>query len=74
MSDYPLKRYGQWAGYPTGVAYNPNRCAYPVSDGRRTPFNHQCSKPKGHGDRGLFCKQHARKFPAAEKEIDGGAL
>ena len=69
--DYPHKRYGVGAMNPRGTKYDPTRCAYEVYGGWRS---YQCKRPSGHGDRGLFCKQHARKSPAAEKEIDGGAL
>ena len=71
MNDYPRKRYGQHIMHGFGRKYDPTRCAYEVGNGWRY---HQCKRPSGHGDRGLFCKQHARKFPASVKETDGGAL
>ena len=71
MNDYPRERYGRCAMDERGTKYDPTRCAYEVYGGWRS---YQCKRPSGHGDRGLFCKQHARKSPAAEKEIDGGAL
>ena len=70
--DYPHKRYGVGAMNPRGTKYDPTCCASAVYvDNWRS---HQCTRPSGHGDRALFCKQHARKYPAAEKEIDEGAL
>ena len=61
MNDYPLERYGVCAMDERGTKYDPTRCACTVSGNWRW---HQCTRPSGHGDRALFCKQHARKFPA----------
>ena len=63
MNGYPLKTYGVWAGNPEGTPYDPNRCADMVFTGFRI---RQCSRKPGHGDRGLFCKQHAKQHPAKE--------
>ena len=37
-----------------------------------TEFNqgwrsYQCKRPSGYGERALFCKQHARKYPATSE-------
>lgn len=51
-------RYGQWGGNPRGHAYNPELCAYQVSDGW---LYRQCSKKPGSGPAELYCKQHAKR-------------
>lgn len=53
---YPLDRYGVWNGDRKGEPYEPHRCAYAIMDGY---VSRQCSRKKGHGDKGLFCKQHS---------------
>jgi len=59
MNEYPKKRYGAWAG-SKGNSYDNNRCAEEVASG----WHHfQCSRKNGHGDRNLFCKQHAKRHP-----------
>lgn len=67
MNEYPKKRYGKWAGNNAGYAYKPDRCAEEV---RRGWLFGQCSRKNGHGDRGLFCKQHAKHHPAQEQDDD----
>lgn len=29
-------------------------------------FSYQCSRKNGHGLNGVYCKQHAKRYPAAE--------
>ena len=41
--------------------YNPDRCAYAVTDPPWYIDQHQCSRKPGHGPDGMFCKQHAKK-------------
>jgi len=54
------KRYGQWAGLPKGVSYDPQHCAAEVRDNY---ISRQCYKNPGHGTDGLYCKQHAKMYP-----------
>ncbi len=54
------RRYGVWAGNPMGHAEDTNRCiaevpAYP------SWTRAQCSRKRGHGPNGEFCKQHAKR-------------
>ena len=60
MSEYPKKKYGAWAGNVNGYKYYPERCAAEVSAGGWQYC--QCSRKKGYGLDGLFCKQHAKKY------------
>ena len=65
MRDYPLKVYGAWAGNSKGQPYDPERCAYAVRYDPRSPTKFQCSRKRGHGPDGLFCKQHAEIIEAS---------
>lgn len=53
----PDYRYGRWAGNEKGVAQNPQRCVAEVW-WPRYPYPTQCSRKRGHGPQGLWCKQH----------------
>ena len=62
-------RYGTWAGRPKGNTEDPLRCVEEVwpsgsGGGGWTPY--QCTRPRGHGPGGLWCKQHGKK--AEERE------
>lgn len=54
------RRYGVWAGEPKGRPEDPSQCIEEIWDN----FTHgyQCSRKRGHGPDGLFCKQHAKKI------------
>lgn len=54
------KRYGVWAGNPTGHKENSENCTEEV---RHNWTYSQCSRKKGHGKDKLYCKQHARRYP-----------
>jgi hypothetical protein len=60
MFEYPRKMYGD-NSWIKGKPYDPKRCAkevWPLAGwGSR-----QCTRPSGHGDRELFCKQHAKRM------------
>jgi hypothetical protein len=62
MTHTPLRRYGVWSGNPKGYRYKPDQCSIQVSDGTAwaAANAHQCSRKSGHGDGGMFCKQHAK--------------
>ncbi len=51
------RRYGRY-----GNPENPTQCIEEVSESGRYGyfFLHQCSRPRGHGPDGLYCKQHAK--------------
>ena len=61
--DFLNHRYGIWAGAPHGQEYQPELCAMEVYD-RRAMIEHQCYRKNGHGQYGLYCKQHAKRRPA----------
>lgn len=60
MSQRPAPiRYAVWAGNPKGFAENPKRCIEEVPCKPSGWYSVQCARPRGHGDHGLYCKQHA---------------
>lgn len=50
-------RYDQWAGNPQGVKEDVSRCAEEIMDGYHLV---QCRRKRGHGPKGMYCKQHAK--------------
>lgn len=50
--------YGAWAGNPAGHIENPSRCIESVCGNERGAMPHQCYRKRGHGEGGLYCKQH----------------
>lgn len=61
------RRYGQWGGNPKGDPENVTCCVATVTtDGRW--IGQQCSRPRGHGKDGLYCKQHAKRHPATGEQ------
>lgn len=54
------RRFGCWAGNPSGQRENSSCCIQEVS---RFPSHlyYQCARRRGHGPEGLFCKQHGKK-------------
>lgn len=52
-------KYGAWAGMPQGHKPDMALCCAEVADNSmRWPHYHQCSKKRGHGPDGAYCKQH----------------
>jgi hypothetical protein len=51
--------YGRIDSLRRGNKYNPNHCAYEVSEPPWYIDSHQCSRKSGHGSGQLYCKQHA---------------
>ena len=51
------RRYGQWAGNPRGWPEDVERCVESVFSGMRS---RQCTRRRGHGPEGLYCRQHGR--------------
>ncbi len=58
------RRYGQWAGNPDGEPEDKAQCVQKVW---QFMISGQCSRKRGHGRDGLYCKQHAEEHPAAGK-------
>ena len=57
------RRFGQWAGNPKGAVEDRTRCVEEVWPERGVAY--QCLRKRGHGTHGAYCKQHARRHPAA---------
>ena len=58
-----MRVYGQWAGNPKGVPENPAKCVesvYSKADLRCR----QCSRKRGFGPNGEYCRQHAKRHAA----------
>lgn len=53
-----MRHYGRWAGEPKGHPEDKERCVAQVQHWPHHIRN-QCSRRRGHGILGLFCKQHA---------------
>lgn len=61
--------YGAWAGNPKGIEEDEARCikevweqgsAIHVTSFRVGILAYQCSRKRGHGFQGLYCKLHAK--------------
>jgi len=51
------RRYGEWSGNPNGYPEDRRKCieeVYPEGQWH----SRQCSRKRGHGPDGLYCKQH----------------
>ena len=55
--------YGAWVGDPAGVPEDRARCIEKVQDSTGWHF-YQCSRKRGYGKDGEYCKQHAKRYPA----------
>lgn len=53
------RRYGKWAGNPSGRPEDTSRCAESVWDAY-SPGGRQCARKRGHGRSKLYCRQHAK--------------
>ncbi len=61
--------YGGWAGNPRGIAEDKTLCIQNVWGD--FGHGHQCSRKRGHGKDGLYCKQHdPERVAAAEEKKD----
>lgn len=67
-----LYRYGQWAGNPNGRKEDVSCCRYEVWPNTRFSIPYQCNRKRGHGYKGWFCKQHAKKYPENYKGNTNG--
>lgn len=54
---YP-NSYGTWAGNRTGSAPDYGRCCEGVWSKERWPRQYQCTRKRGHGPDGAYCKLH----------------
>jgi hypothetical protein len=58
------RRYGTWAGNPKGQSEDLNCCVESVY-GTGRYISGQCSRKRGHGPNGEYCKQHAKRAASA---------
>lgn len=59
MTSLHKKTYGNWAGNTRGQPADLNRCCEEVTFYIGSwPHNKQCSRKRGHGPEGAYCKQH----------------
>jgi len=70
--DKMTRIYDKWAGNPKGIPEDPTRCVFTVPDFTGWHYN-QCSRKRGYGPNGEYCKQHAkmierRKSPTSEND------
>ena len=57
------RRYGRWAGNPAGVPEDTTRCVEAVWGKGAFARDSQCRRKRGKGRGGLYCGQHARRYP-----------
>jgi hypothetical protein len=63
------EKYGAWAGFTNGHKPDFARCCVEVTDySTRWPRYHQCSKKRGHGPDGAYCKQHDPEAVKARRD------
>lgn len=53
-----FRRYGCWAGNQEGVEEDVTKCVFGVWPAVRSSIEQQCQRKRGHGQDGLWCKQH----------------
>ncbi len=58
-----LRRYDKSALNPRGKREDVIRCIEEVSEPPSYWHSHQCTRKRGHGKDGLYCKQHAKQHP-----------
>lgn len=64
-------RYGVSSMRPRGTPEDPRLCVEEVWNGPRGMTSNQCSRKRGHGPGGLWCKQHARRVEETIGRITG---
>ena len=62
------KAYGAWAGFPSGHEPDHSRCCAEVWSRERWARAYQCTKKRGHGPDGAYCKQHDPAVAKARSE------
>ena len=55
------RAYDLWTGNPKGIPEDKTQCVEAVYDSTRW-HQRQCSRKRGHGPNGEYCKQHAKRF------------
>ena len=58
------RRYGIWNGNPQGHPEQIGKCIETVNSGGSgfdSYIGRQCSRKRGHGPDGLYCKQHGKR-------------
>jgi hypothetical protein len=60
--------YGAWTGFPKGHAPDYSRCCVEIWSSERWSRASQCSKKRGHGPDGAYCKQHDPAVAKARRE------
>ena len=57
------RRYGVWSGNPQGQPEQIGKCIEEIRSGSgfRAYIGRQCSRKRGHGPGGLYCKQHGKR-------------
>ncbi len=59
--------YGKWAGNFKGSQEDVTRCIEEVWPQQSGWIPYQCHRKRGHGPKGLYCKQHAKKHKVEEQ-------
>ena len=70
LSSLHRKRYGTWAGNPTGNPAMPDKCCENVWPAGRFMFPHQCNRARGHGPERAYCKQHDPEYIADKRRVE----
>lgn len=60
-----MRIYNQWAGNESGSREKPDQCVVSVFPGT-SYVSVQCSRKRGNGPDGLYCKQHGKKAVRGE--------
>ncbi len=63
-----VRIYGSWGGNPNGSPEDVTKCIEDVCSPGRGAISHQCDRKRGHGEGGLYCKQHDPKVVSARRE------
>ena len=63
-------RYGQWAGNPNGRPENLADCIEVKRSYSAWDHGTQCTRKRGHGPDGLYCKQHAKRHTVDRAAYD----
>lgn len=61
------QKYGAWAGNPAGRKPDFTKCCEQIWTRERWSRHMQCSRPRGHGPDGAYCKQHDPEVVKARK-------
>jgi hypothetical protein len=60
------RRYDCWAGNTKGIPEDKTRCVEEVTD--FTGWHpYQCSRKRGYGPDGLYCRQHAKRLERIQR-------